>query len=80
MQLFGALTCIHEEEGISVGDRYTDDIDAVLQKYAAVVYRIAYARTKNASDAKNVMQDYLSVKRPLPAMNIARSGLMSFSE
>lgn len=32
-------------------------MESVLQKYSAMVYRIAYARTKNAADAEDVMQD-----------------------
>ena len=37
--------------------RTDESIDEVLQKYAQMVYQIAFARVKNKADAEDIMQD-----------------------
>lgn len=46
--------------GIAVGNeslRTNDSVDEILDTYGRMVYRLAYARTKNRYDADDVMQE-----------------------
>lgn len=57
------------EDGASENTvRAENELDGILRKYAGMVFRIAYARTKNAADADDVMQDvfftYIQARRP----------------
>lgn len=58
------------EDGVAENTACTEnELDGILQKYAGMVYRIAFARTKNAADADDVMQDvffkYIKARRPV---------------
>lgn len=40
-------------------DNMADQIEFVLQKYANMIYRLAYVRTKNRADAEDLLQEVL---------------------
>lgn len=46
-----------EEQTVVRASCAESGMDEILQKYAKMVYRVAYTRTKNAADADDVMQD-----------------------
>ena len=62
MQPFGAMRDIDSEKGNEPFENrpvYSrdDDINETLQRYSDMVYKLAFARTKNQSDAEDIFQE-----------------------
>ncbi len=62
MQPFGAIRDIDSEKGNEPFENrpvYSrdDDINETLQRYSDMVYKLAFARTKNQSDAEDIFQE-----------------------
>lgn len=50
--------------------RTNDSVDAILSRYADMVYRLAFARTNNRFDADDILQEvFLRYIRSKPALN-----------
>ena len=64
MQPFGRLLSVIDKGGMSVNTEslrnaraLNDSVDEILNRYASMVYRLAFARTKNRFDADDILQE-----------------------